>query len=89
MPTDKVQAGATFKYHDTEFSGPVELINKAIYLVFAGFALWLWITALDSGRAYFEKKGYTKITQSIFFLKLLGFALFVAFIIYCFFTGRI
>lgn len=89
MPAEHGQTGATLRYQNAEFTGPVELINKAIYLIFAGFALWLWVTALDSGREFFEKKGYGKITRSIFFVKLLGFALFVAFVVYCFATGRI
>lgn len=89
MPVGQGQADATVKYHDTELSGPAELISRGFYLLFAGVALWLWFTTLDASRPFFEKKGFERITRRILFLKILGFVLFAAFIVYCFRTGRI
>lgn len=88
MP-DSGQTGATVKLPNTEFSGPVALVEKALYLGCAVGSLWLWLGTLDASRSFFEKKGYARIAQGILALKVLGFILFVTFIVACFLTKRI
>ena len=89
MAVEQGQGSATLKYQNAELSGPAELIGRGLYLAFAVGALWLWFSTLDAGRSFFEKKGYERVTRRILFLKILGFVLFVAFIVFCFRTGRI
>ena len=80
---------ATLKYKGAELSGPPGLIDKFFYLAFAVCSLWLWFKTLDASRSFFEKKAYKRITQQILGLKILGFGLFVAFVVFCFWTRRI
>ena len=89
MPASSEQTGATLKFRDVELSGPTGLIDKALYLGCAFGSLWFWFWTLDASRPFFEKKGYSRIAQGILALKVLGFVLFVAFIVACFLTKRI
>lgn len=87
--TDATLESGTLRYADVELSGPVQLIEKGLYFVFALVSLWIWCRALDNSRPFFEKKGYRRIAKRILIVKIIGFALFVAFVVFGFSTGRI